>query len=300
MVRDLHEKIVGFADDIIDSVSEKGSCDFVEEISAELPLLVIAEMLGIPHEDRRMVFDWSNQMIGSEDPEYQIAPEAAGEAAMGVYAYADELSNRKRGKPGRRRHLGAARAEVEGEKSTNSRSISSSSFSLWQGTKPTRNLMSGAMAAFFEHRRPVAEAVGRPIAASVGDRGDASLGHPGSWHFRRTAVNDTTLGGQRIQAGDKVVFWHASANRDEKAFDDPGTFDITRSPNTHIAFGGGGPHFCLGANLARMEIQVMFDRVLERVPDIHLDGKVQRLQSNFINGTQHIPVAFAPSAPLGR
>jgi cholest-4-en-3-one 26-monooxygenase len=118
-------------------------------------------------------------------------------------------------------------------------------------------------------------------------------------HFRRTATEDMELGGQQIVEGDKVVFWHTSANRDESAFENADTFDVTRSPNNHIAFGGGGPHFCLGANLARMEIMVMFDRLLERIADIRLDGKVQRLQSNFINGTKHIPVAFAPSAPIG-
>jgi cholest-4-en-3-one 26-monooxygenase len=118
-------------------------------------------------------------------------------------------------------------------------------------------------------------------------------------HFRRTATMDLELGGQELKEGDKVIFWHISANRDEKVFTDPDAFDITRSPNNHMAFGGGGPHFCLGANLARMEIMVMFDRLLERIPDIRLDGEVQRLQSNFINGTKHIPVAFAPSAPVG-
>jgi cholest-4-en-3-one 26-monooxygenase len=118
-------------------------------------------------------------------------------------------------------------------------------------------------------------------------------------HFRRTATMDLELGGQKIKEGDKVVFWHISANRDERVFFEPDTFDITRTPNNHIAFGGGGPHFCLGANLARMEIMVMFDRLLDRIPDIHLDGEVQRLQSNFINGTKHIPVAFAPSTPIG-
>ena len=119
-------------------------------------------------------------------------------------------------------------------------------------------------------------------------------------HFRRTATEDSALGGQAVQEGDKVVFWHISANRDEPVFADPDSFDVGRDPNPHIAFGGGGPHFCLGANLARMEIQVMFDRLLDRLPDIRLDGEVQRLQSNFINGTKHLPVAFAPSAPLAR
>jgi cholest-4-en-3-one 26-monooxygenase len=118
-------------------------------------------------------------------------------------------------------------------------------------------------------------------------------------HFRRTATADTELGGQSILEGDKVVFWHTSANRDERQFTNPDKFDVTRSPNVHMAFGGGGPHFCLGANLARMEIMVMFDRLLERIPDITQAGEVKRLQSNFINGTKHIPVTFAPTAPIG-
>jgi cholest-4-en-3-one 26-monooxygenase len=106
------------------------------------------------------------------------------------------------------------------------------------------------------------------------------------------------LGGQEITEGDKVVFWHISANRDETVFDTPNTFDVRRTPNNHMAFGGGGPHFCLGANLARMEIKVMFDRLLDRLPDLRLDGDVARLRSNFINGVKHIPVAFTPSAPV--
>jgi cholest-4-en-3-one 26-monooxygenase len=117
--------------------------------------------------------------------------------------------------------------------------------------------------------------------------------------FRRTAAVDTELGGQAIAEGDKVVFWHISANRDESVFSDPDSFDVGRDPNPHMAFGGGGPHFCLGANLARMEITIMFDRLLDRLGDISLDGEVQRLRSNFINGTKHLPVAFTPSAPLG-
>ena len=117
--------------------------------------------------------------------------------------------------------------------------------------------------------------------------------------FGERGTTDVVLADQKISAGDKVVFWHISANRDETVFTDPDRFDIGRTPNNHMAFGGGGPHFCLGANLARMEIRVMFDRLLDRMPDIHLDGDVQRLRSNFINGVKHIPVAFAPSAKVG-
>ena len=299
MVRDLHAHIETFADQIIDSVCEKGSADFVEEISAELPLLVIAEILGVPAEDRRMVFDWSNRMIGSEDPEYQISPEASSEAAMGVYAYADELSAKKRLQPTGDVVSVLLDAEVEGEKLDQFEIDLFFLLLIVAGNETTRNLMSGAMAAFFEHpdqwRKLVADRSLLPSATEEMLRWVTPV-----MHFRRTAQMDTTLGGQAIREGDKVVFWHISANRDSAAFGRPDAFDITRDPNNHMAFGGGGPHFCLGANLARLEIQVMFDRLLQRMPDIHLDGQVQRLQSNFINGTKHIPVAFAPSAPVGR
>jgi cholest-4-en-3-one 26-monooxygenase len=118
-------------------------------------------------------------------------------------------------------------------------------------------------------------------------------------NFRRTAMADTELSGTTIAAGDKVVFFHASANRDEDVFDDPDKFDIGRDPNPHIAFGGGGPHFCLGTNLARMEIKVMFEHLLDRLPDIRQDGDEQHLQSQFINGVKHLPVAFTPAARVG-
>jgi cholest-4-en-3-one 26-monooxygenase len=111
--------------------------------------------------------------------------------------------------------------------------------------------------------------------------------------FRRTVTTDTEVGGQQLHDGDKVVIWYISANRDEDVFDDPYTFDITRNPNPHVAFGGGGPHFCLGANLARLEMQVFFAELLKRLPDIHVSGDVQRLRSNFINGLKHIPVEFS-------
>ena len=119
-------------------------------------------------------------------------------------------------------------------------------------------------------------------------------------NFRRTAMCDAVLSDTKIAEGDKVVFYHCSGNRDEDVFDKPDVFDIGRDPNPHIAFGGGGPHFCLGANLARMEIRVMFEHLLDRMPDIHQAGDMQRLQSQFINGVKHLPVAFSPSARLGR
>src|ERR1700735_4363939 len=281
MVRDLERQIVGYADGIIDAVGERGTADFVEEIAAELPLLVIAELLGVPQEDRRMVFDWSNRMIGSEDPEYQIPGADPGEAAMQVFSYAEELANNRKLAPKQDLVSTLIGAEVEGEKLNELELDLFFLLLIVAGNETTRNLMSGAMTAFFD--QPDQGDLLRTDPSLLRGALEEMLRYVTPvMHFRRTATGDMELHEQQIKEGDKVVFWHTSANRDEAAFETPDTFDIPRSPNNHIAFGGGGPHFCLGANLARMEIMVMFDRLLERVPDIRLDGEVQRLQSNFI------------------
>jgi cholest-4-en-3-one 26-monooxygenase len=189
-------------------------------------------------------------------------------------------------------------AEVEGEKLDQLELDLFFLLLIVAGNETTRNLMSGAMTAFFDH--PDQWELLRENRGLLASAVEEMLRYVTPvMHFRRTATMDQEFGGQPIQEGDKVVFWHTSANRDERVFTNPDAFDIARKPNNHIAFGGGGPHFCLGANLARMEIMVMFDRLLDRIPDIRLDGEVQRLQSNFINGTKHLPVAFAPSVPIG-
>ncbi len=298
MVRDLEDKVVASADSILDVVCATGRADFVEQIAAELPLQVIAELMGVPQEDRHLVFDWSNKMIGSEDPEYQLTAEDGAQAAMELFAYADELCAKKRIDPHEDLFSVLTQAEIEGDQLTQ---LELDLFFLLlavAGNETTRNLISGGMVAFFDHpdqwERLKADRSLLPSAVEEMLRFVTPV-----MHFRRTAVEDLVMGGQKIQAGDKVVFWHISANRDESVFPDPNAFDIGRTPNNHMAFGGGGPHFCLGANLARMEIKVMFDRILDRLPDIHLDGEISRLKSNFINGVKHIPVAFTPSAPVG-
>ena len=299
MIRDLEAKVVTAADSIIDGVCETGSADFVEQISAELPLQVIADLMGVPQDDRHLVFDWSNKMIGSDDPEYQISPDAPAQASMELFAYADELCAKKRLDPHEDLFSVLTQAEIDGDQ------LSQLELDLFflllavAGNETTRNLISGAMVAFFDHpeqwEKLRADRSLLPSAVEEMLRFVTPV-----MHFRRSAAADAVIGDQKIAEGDKVIFWHISANRDESVFTDPNSFDIERTPNNHMAFGGGGPHFCLGANLARMEIRVMFDRLLDRVPDIRLDGQVQRLRSNFINGVKHIPVAFTPSAPVGR
>ncbi len=298
MVRDLEESIHRSTDAIIDEVIEAGRADFVTQISAELPLQVIAELLGVPADDRHRMFEWSNRMVGNEDPEYQGQTELALTSAMELYAYAAELFAKKRIDPHADLMSALTTVEIDGEH------LSDLELELFfllltvAGNETTRNLMSGAMHAFFQYpeqwQRLLADRSLLPSAVDEMLRFVTPV-----MNFRRTAVVDTELSGTKIAAGDKVVFFHASANRDEEVFTDPGTFDVGRSPNPHIAFGGGGPHFCLGTNLARMEIRVMFEHLLDRMPDIRLDGEVQRLQSQFINGVKHIPVAFTPSARVG-
>ncbi len=298
MVRDLEDSIHRATDAIIDEVIEKGEADFVTQVSAELPLQVIAELLGVPQEDRHRMFEWSNRMVGNEDPEYQDQQELALTSAMELYAYAAELFAKKRIDPHADLMSALTTVEVEGER------LSELELELFfllltvAGNETTRNLMSGAMHAFFQYpnqwKRLLADRSLLPTAVDEMLRFVTPV-----MNFRRTAMVETELSGTRIAAGDKVVFFHASANRDEDVFTDPDTFDIGRDPNPHIAFGGGGPHFCLGTNLARMEIRVMYEHLLDRLPDIRQDGEVQRLQSQFINGVKHIPVAFTPSARVG-
>ncbi|HEY3845346.1 MAG TPA: cytochrome P450 [Acidimicrobiales bacterium] len=298
-VRDLEESIHRAADNIIDQVIEAGSADFVTDLSAELPLQVIAELLGVPQDDRHKMFDWSNRMVGNADPEYQEEASMAESAAMELYAYAADLFAQKRIDPHADLMSVLTGVEVEGERLTD---LELELFFLLltvAGNETTRNLMSGGMHAFFQNpeqwERLLADRTLLPTAADEMLRFVSPV-----MNFRRTAMTDLVLSNTKIAEGDKVVFYHCSGNRDEDVFENPDVFDIGRDPNPHIAFGGGGPHFCLGANLARMEIRVMFEHLLDRMPDIHQDGDMQRLQSQFINGVKHLPVAFTPAARLGR
>ncbi len=244
------------------------------------------------------MFDWSNHMVGNEDPEYQAATDLAAQAAMELYAYAAELYGKKRIDPHADLMSVLTNVEVEGEH------LSELELELFflmltvAGNETTRNLMSGAMHTFFQFpdqwQRLLDDRSLLPKAVDEMLRYVSPV-----MCFRRTATSDTELSGQPIAAGDKVLFFHTSANRDDEVFEHPDTFDIGRDPNPHISFGGGGPHFCLGANLARMEINVMFEHLLDRLPDIRQNGPEQHLQSQFINGVKHLPVAFTPSARVG-
>jgi len=253
--------------------------------------------MGVPQEDRRKLFEWSNRMIGADDPEYQDGNNEAIEAAAEMYLYANLLAADRRADPQDDIISKLLNAEIEGDK------LSELEFDLFflllavAGNETTRNATAHGMRALMDNPDQMKKLVADPSEERINHAVEEIL----RWatpvmYFRRTAKDDFELNGKLIKAGDKVAMWHISANRDEEVFDDPFTFDIDRWPNEHIAFGGGGPHFCLGANLARMELRLIFREIVTRLPDMRLDGDVEMLRSNFIGGIKHMPVAWTPGA----
>lgn len=282
------------AAEIVDAVAKRGECDFVTEVAAELPLQVIAEFIGIPLEDRHKIFTWSNTMIGLDDSEYANSSiEKATEAAAEMFGYADTLATERRKTPRQDLVTRLIQAEVDDDQLTDMEFDAFFLLLAVAGNETTRNLISGGMLALIENPDERQKLVDDPARLPTAIEEMLRWVTP-VMHFRRTATKDVEINGKKIKEGDKVVVWYISANRDEDMFPSPHTFDGARSPNEHIAFGGGGPHFCLGANLARLEIRVMFEEVLKRIPDMELTAEPARLRSNFINGLKHMPVKFTP------
>jgi cholest-4-en-3-one 26-monooxygenase len=291
VIRQMEERLRILTDDILDRALELGECDFVTEVAAELPLQAIAELMGVPMEDREKIFDWSNRLIGGVDPEYNASPEDTQEAASELYLYASELGSSRRQSPMGDIVSTLVTAEVDGHK------LSEMEFEMFflllavAGNETTRNSISHGMLAFFEHPDQW------ELLKSDSSHINTAVEEITRWatpvmHFQRTALTDVEVGGQVIPKDDRVAIYYATANRDPEIFDEPYRFDITRDPNPHIAFGGGGPHFCLGANLARLEMRVMFEALAKRAPNIEQAGQAQRLRSMFISGIKHLPVRF--------
>jgi cholest-4-en-3-one 26-monooxygenase len=295
MIARMEEYIRRAAAKIVDDVAPLGACDFVTKVAAELPLVVIADIMGIPQEDRHKVFDWSNRLIGFDDPEFQNTLEDATKAAAEMWMYANSLAAGRKGKEDKDLVTVLINAKIDGEQLTEMEFDAFFLMLAVAGNETTRNLISGGMLALMENpaqrQRLLADPALIPTAVEEMLRWVTPV-----IHFRRTATKDTVLRGQEIKEGDKVVLYYPSANRDEEVFPDPYVFDVGRTPNEHLAF-GIGQHSCIGLNLARLEIRAMFEEILRRMPDIELDGKVRRLRSNFINGFKEIPVRFTRSGP---
>jgi cholest-4-en-3-one 26-monooxygenase len=274
---------------IVSEAVAAGSGNFVEQVAAQLPLEVIADMLGVPPEDRQKLFDWTNAMTSSDDPDFAGDPQAA---SVEVLMYAMQLAADRIENPQDDIVTKLVNADLDG------RGLTEDEFGFFvialsvAGNETTRNAISHGMNAFFDN----------PDQWELWkrERPETMVDEVIRWatpvtSFQRTALEDVELGGVQIKAGQRIGLFYASANHDEDVFTDPFTFDITRSPNPHLAFGGHGAHYCIGANLARMEIRQLFDALADQAPDIKRTGPASRLRSGWLNGLKQLPVAYRSS-----
>jgi cytochrome P450 len=275
------------AEEIVRALLDGGDADLVTAVSAEMPLRVLADLLGMPREDRHLIFEWSNALIGFDNPDAGTHAEDAFAAITDLMAYGQAMADDRRARPRDDMVSTIVHAEVDGER------LDDTEFSMFwlllvvAGNETTRNALSGSVVALHEqdlwdwlrqhpeHLATAVEELLRFVSPVM--------------QFRRTATSATVLGDQQIRAGDKVVVWYGAANRDPKVFGDPHRLDLRRDPNPHLAF-GVGPHFCLGAHLARLELAEMLGLLLERAPGLEITGPVVRVASNFINGVSRLPV----------
>jgi cytochrome P450 len=293
-IRQLEDGVRAQARRIVDAVAPKGACDFVEEIAAALPLRIICDMMGIPESDHRRIYELTNIILGVGDPEYVTTLQEPMAAAMELFQYAQALGEERRLRPRDDMTTTLMQAEVDGERLTTQELGSFFILLVAAGNETTRNAISHGMKALTDFPDQRAR-----WTADFDRIAPAAVEEIVRWatpviHFRRTATRDVEIGGERIREGQKVVLWYNSANRDERVFPDPYRFDVTRTPNDHVGFGAGGPHFCLGANLARREIRVMFEELLGRLPDIRVTAPPDVLESFFIHGIKRMRVEFTP------
>jgi len=285
-IGNLRQALSARAERIVQAALAEGTGDFVTDVACELPLQAIAELLGIPQEDRRKIFTWSNDMIGYDDPEYDgEAPTAAAE----LIGYSMVMAQERRGCPRDDIVTKLVNAQVDGGE------LSPDEFGFFvillavAGNETTRNAISHGMLAFLDHPDQwELYRAGRP---------ETAVDEIVRWAtpvtvFQRTALADTTLGGQQIRKGQRVGLFYRSANFDEEVFSHPERFDVLRSPNPHLGFGGSGAHFCLGANLARLEMDLIFRAIADSMPAIRKAGDAVRLRSGWLNGIKKLPVSY--------
>ena len=295
-VTDLEDSVRAKAAEILDRMlarNPSGTADFVHEFAGPLPLEIICSMMGIPPEDYERIFDWTNTILGASDPEFGGTYERLMEVSLEIFAYAQALGEDRRAHPTDDITSALMAAEVDGDQLTPQEFGSFFILLVVAGNETTRNAISHGLRAltdhpdqrdlwfgdFDTHTRTAVDEIVRWATPVI--------------HFRRTVTADTELGGQALTAGDKVVLFYASANRDPAAFEHADRFDIARPLQpVQVGFGAGGPHFCLGANLARREIAIAFDEIRQRLPSLRAVGEPDYLKSNFINGIKRIPCTW--------
>ncbi len=296
MIKSIEDRIEFMAGDVIDRVAPLGGCDFVTEVASRLPLEIICDMMGIGPSDYDTVFNASNVILSNGDPEY--VPEGTDPmlafmtAAQQLNLLMLDLANHRKEHPTDDITSALVNTNVDGEALTHNEVASFFILLVVAGNETTRNAISHGLLALTEN--PDQRALWAADPGGIAPTGVDEIvrwASPVIW-MRRTVASDTVLGETELHEGDKVIMFYNSANRDEEVFDDPYTFDVRRTPNPHIGFGAAGPHFCLGAHLARQEIDVMFRQLFERLPDIEATSEPDRLLSPFINGIKHMECSF--------
>lgn len=290
MIANLVDEIERRAEAVIDEVVDRGSCEFVDEIAAQVPVQMICEMIGLEPALWPAMVEASNHLIGARsDPEY--AHVDSNEASGMIYALCDAVAEDRRANPRDDLMTALVEAELDGEKLDNAELNLFFISLIVAGNETTRNLINHSLVAIVEHPDQAQRLREDP---SLWDTAVDEMLRWGTsiTNFRRTATRDTEIRGVPIAAGDKVVIYYASANRDEDVFADPHRFDVGRTPNDHVTFGGGGVHYCLGASLAKAEIRAVMRQIVERLPNIAIDGPVDRLTSDFVDGIKRMPVSW--------
>ena len=286
----LRLRIEELAREIVESALAKGSCDFVSEIAGRLPSGLIAELMGMPREDGERLYDLTEIMHTNDDA---VAPPHVKAAAIGeMLGYAQSVADRKRAEPGDDLATLLVNAEVDGDRLTDGEFQWFFLLLVNAGGDTTRNLLAAGLQLLFDHPDQRERLLANPDAL-LGTAIEEMLRYasPVS-HFKRTVMHDTEIRGQKLRAGERVVLFYGSANRDEDVFERPDEFDIGRDPNPHVAFGAGGPHLCLGMHVARVELAVMFRELLTRMPHIEPNGPIERMHSSFIAGIHSMPVRY--------
>ena len=298
-IASIEDTIEEVADRVIERAAPLGECDFVTEVASPLPLEIICDMMGIPSSQYATVLRCSNVILSNGDPEY--VPEGSDpvlafiEAGQELTDLMNDLSSHRIDHPADDLTTALITTNIDGEALTSGELASFFVLLLTAGNETTRNAISHGLLALTEH--PDQRQLWQADPATVGTTGVDEIvrwASPVIW-MRRTVTEDTVLSGETLHEGDKVLLFYNSANRDEAVFDDPYRFDVRRSPNPHVGFGAAGPHFCLGAHLARREIDVMMRELLVRLPDIEAVGEPDRLRSSFINGIKHLPCRYRAS-----
>ena len=292
-VRQLQPQIEQITREILDAATSRNEADFVTDVSSKLPLAVIAEQLGVPRQDWEQLFTWTNETIGGADPEFQqgaTADETMDRARIGLFTYFNDLCEKRRKEPQDDLTSVIANSTLDGQPLPTFELLSYFFLLVVAGNETTRNATSGGLLAFIEN--PEQWRLLKSDPSLIGRACEEIV----RWttpviQFARTPKEDTEIRGQKIKAGETMCLFYPSANRDEEVFDAPFRFDISRDPNPHLAF-GIGEHFCLGANLARLELEVIFNQLAERLDHVELAGPVERLRSSFVGGIKHMPIRY--------